>query len=290
MPIYWFLAGAVTALTALAVLSPRLRHLPRWNALASLSWQARAASATAALAFLACAHWFGGTAEPARLAASPAVAPPASTAPSAATQTPFGIAARAMSGVAAGSAPGSVAETPGTAAGSMDTAIANLESRLAKGGGSDGDWELLAKSFEFLGRPSDAVNARAHHLPPADPGAPAEASAPLRGEITLAAGLAGKTTAGQTLFLVAKSVDSPGMPVAVRRFSVGEWPLRFTLDDSHSMTAGRTLSTAGRVTIEARISRTGQPLPAPGDLQGSTGIVDPADHGLLRIVIDHVIS
>jgi hypothetical protein len=73
------------------------------------------------------------------------------------------------------SAPGSlrVATTAAAAApsaaspaGSMDGAIASLEARLARGGGSADDWELLAKSFEFLGRPADAAKARAHQLPP----------------------------------------------------------------------------------------------------------------------------
>jgi hypothetical protein len=55
------------------------------------------------------------------------------------------------------------------------------------------------------------------------------------------------------------------------------------------MLPGRNLSSAGRVTVEARISRQGQPLPAPGDLQGSTGVIRVVDHQPLHIVIDKVI-
>jgi cytochrome c-type biogenesis protein CcmH len=76
----------------------------------------------------------------------------------------------------------------------------------------------------------------------------------------------------------------------VFRGSVGNWPLKFTLDDSQAMMPGRNLSSAGRVTIEARISQKGQPLPAAGDLQGSSGIINPADHQTLKITIDRVIS
>jgi cytochrome c-type biogenesis protein CcmH len=110
------------------------------------------------------------------------------------------------------------------------------------------------------------------------------------GEVSLAADLSAKAAAGATLFIVAKSVDSPGMPVAVFRGSVGAWPVKFTLDDSQSMLPGRNLSSAGRVTIEARISQSGQPLPAAGDLQGSSGVINPSDGRPLKIVIDHVIS
>jgi cytochrome c-type biogenesis protein CcmH/NrfG len=45
---------------------------------------------------------------------------------------------------------------------SMQAAIAGLEARLARGGGSDADWELLAKAYEFVGRTDDARRARSH--------------------------------------------------------------------------------------------------------------------------------
>jgi cytochrome c-type biogenesis protein CcmH len=118
----------------------------------------------------------------------------------------------------------------------------------------------------------------------------ARSAAAVSGEVSLAAALSSKAAAGATLFIVAKSVDSPGMPVAVFRGSVGAWPVKFTLDDSHSMLPGRNLSSAGRVTIEARISQSGQPMPAAGDLQGSSGVINPSDGRPLKIVIDHVIS
>jgi cytochrome c-type biogenesis protein CcmH len=180
---------------------------------------------------------------------------------------------------------------------------------------------LLAKSFEFLGRPADAAKARAKQLPSlaGDSKSPASATAAsgtvgsasaaigsastkaagsaaaasgvaVTGEVTLAAGLAAKATTGETLFIVAKSVDAPGIPVAVFRGSVGNWPLKFTLDDSQAMMPGRNLSSAGRVTIEARISQKGQPLPSAGDLQGSSGVINPADQKPLKITIDRVIT
>ena len=51
-------------------------------------------------------------------------------------------------------------------AGSMDNAVTALEQRLAKGGGSDADWELLARSYEFMQRPAAAAAARARRLAP----------------------------------------------------------------------------------------------------------------------------
>ena len=69
------------------------------------------------------------------------------------------------------------------AAASMDSAVTGLERRLAAGGGNDGDWELLAKSYEFMGRAAAAADARQKRLPPgagaAVPAAPMPAPAPL---------------------------------------------------------------------------------------------------------------
>jgi len=62
-------------------------------------------------------------------------------------------------------APGGTA-TAASAAQSMDAAIAGLEARLAGGGGTDADWELLAKAYEFLGRSEDAQRARTHVATP----------------------------------------------------------------------------------------------------------------------------
>jgi hypothetical protein len=310
MPLFWFLAGVLTTLAVLVVLSPWLRSMPRFASLPAAPWQGSVVAIVIVAAYFASHGWL----------VRPNVADRTSPATAAIAGAPsgsagaFGTAAKVF-GDATGPATtsgGAAIDTPKPGAGSMDNAIASLEARLAKGGGTPDDWELLAKSFDFLGRPADAAKARAKQLPSLTGDAKSSASATaagsqatgapaagspaagsgvaVTGEVTLAAGLAGKATTGETLFIVAKSVDAPGIPVAVFRGSVGNWPLKFTLDDSQAMMPGRNLSSAGRVTIEARISQKGQPLPAAGDLQGSTGVINPADHQTLKITIDRVIS
>jgi len=300
---FWFLAGVLSALAALVLILPWLRTIPRFDSLPAIPWQAPLAAAVLVTASLGLYQWLAHR--------ETAVQP---SAPAAANDTRM---ARAFSAAAStfadatdpsrappsNPAPSNLAAQ--SAAGPMGNAIANLQARLAKGGGTADDWELLAKSYEFLGRPQEAAKARAHQLPlmprdddsaaaePVRAPANAPASAPgksVSGEVSLAATLSAKAAAGATLFIVAKSVDSPGPPVAVFRGSVGTWPVNFTLDDSQSMLPGRNLSNAGRVTIEARISRSGQPLPAAGDLQGSSGVINPADRQPLKIIINKVIT
>jgi hypothetical protein len=288
---FWFLTGILSTLATLILLLPWLRTIPRLGTLPSLPWQARIGAVLMMAAVLGLYRWLGHSdfAASSTAAGQPAVLP-ASNAASAP-----GAFANAVNQAGNLASP-----APKAVAGSMETAIASLEGRLAKGGGSADDWELLAKSYEFLGRSGDASKARARQLPPlpldADKTAGAASSiavvgsgTAVSGEVSLAAGLSAKAAAGATLFIVAKSVDSPGVPVAVFRGSVGTWPVKFTLNDSQSMLPGRNLSSAGRVTIEARISQSGQPLPAAGDLQGSTGAINPADRRPLKILIDRII-
>lgn len=297
LALFWFLTGVLTAIVALVLLLPWLRRNPRFAALPALPWPAAAAALALLVVVLALPRWLGH---------SDRAGEPVSAAPAAKFTLPPSGGSGAIGGSAVG--PAGASGAAGNSAGSMENAIASLESRLAKGGGSAGDWELLAKSYEFLGRPDDAAKARAHQLPPppessgdssamsigaprtASPGGTASMTGrTVSGEVSLAAPLRAKAAAGATLFIVAKSVDSPGAPVAVYRTSVAAWPVRFTLDDSESMIPGRNLSTAGRVIVEARISQSGQAQPGAGDLKGSSGSIDPADRQPLKIVIDQIV-
>jgi len=299
MPLFWFMAGILTTVAVLALLSPWLRTLSQLGALTSTPLRACVSAGVLVATLAGLYEGLGRPHQDERSPPSLATAVPSPTgAAGAPPTTPFGLAAKTFGDATGPSGAGPAAPTA-KSAGSMDSAVASLEARLAKGGGTPGDWELLAKSFEFLKRPDDAAKARAHQLPAAggaSGGAPgiglpaASTAISLSGEVTIDDAIGGKAAAGDTLFILAKSVESPGAPVAVIRTSVGKWPLTFTLDDSQSMMPGRTLSTAGRVIIEARISKKGQPLAAPGDLQGSSGAIDPAAHQPLRIKIDRVIG
>ena len=278
-----FVAGMLVGLALCALLIPQLPRLS-W-AQRSVSSPARGAIGAAVLGAFAVALTVTHGRAPAATGATAGVAAGSFAAAARVMDQATTAPAPAAPGGAAGAAPAAAAN-----AGSMDSAIANLEARLARGGGTPDDWELLAKSFEFLGRPADAAKARAHQLPPADAGkAPATAAGGVTGTVTLDPALAARARSGETLFIIAKSVDSPGPPLAVFRGSVGTWPLSFTLDDSQSMLPGRTLSGAHKVTIEARISSQGQPLPASGDLQGSSGVVDPSAGKPVSIRIDKVL-
>ncbi|MEO5732147.1 MAG: hypothetical protein ABIN96_17610 [Rubrivivax sp.] len=120
-----------------------------------------------------------------------------------------------------------------------------------------------------------AAATAAASAPPAGTAAPANttasaASATVTGTVSLAPALAAQASPGDTVFIFARPADGGRMPVAIVRRQVSDLPYRFVLDDSLSMSPTVRLSTAGRVIVGARISKSGQAMPQPGDLEGSS--------------------
>jgi cytochrome c-type biogenesis protein CcmH len=77
------------------------------------------------------------------------------------------------------------------------------------------------------------------------------------------------------VFIFARAAEGPRFPLAVLRKQVKDLPVKFVLDDSMSMTPEATLSSASKVVVGARVSKTGSATPAPGDLEGVTEPVVP---------------
>ena len=72
------------------------------------------------------------------------------------------------------------------------------------------------------------------------------------------------------------------------RARVRDLPYRFSLDDSMAMAPAMKLSAFPRVVVGARISKSGNAAPQPGDLQGASAPVA-NDAGEVSVVIDRVV-
>lgn len=119
---------------------------------------------------------------------------------------------------------------------------------------------------------------------------PASAAASaVSGRVELAAALKGKANPEDVVFIFARAVDGPRMPLAAKRVRAADLPLDFTLDDSQAVMPGANLSSAQQVRIEVRISKSGMATPGKGDLSGKSAAVKPGAKGL-RIVIDQIDS
>jgi cytochrome c-type biogenesis protein CcmH len=153
--------------------------------------------------------------------------------------------------------------------------IAEVETakREGKGGGK------LAALSEQAAQPAAASPAAKAGAPPA---------ATIAGRVEVASALASKIAPDDTLFIFARAVDGPRVPLAVLRVPVRELPKSFTLDDSMGMAPGVKLSAAQSVVVEARVSKSGNALPQSGDLSGKSAAVKPGAASV-KVVIDQVV-
>ena len=111
------------------------------------------------------------------------------------------------------------------------------------------------------------------------------AAGSVSGVVSLAPELAGRAAPGDTVFIFARAADGPRAPLAVLRAKAGELPLKFALDDSQAMSPELRLSKFAKIRIEARVSKSGNAAPQPGDLQGASEVVSVGARDL-RVVID----
>ncbi len=134
---------------------------------------------------------------------------------------------------------------------------------------------------------ADARAAVGSSLPEAAAAAPAAAASAVSGRISLAPALAARVAPGDTLFVFARAVDGPRMPLAILKRSAVDLPLSFTLDDSMAMSPELKLSAYPNVIIGARLSRSGNAMPSSGDLEGQSAPLGGRRSGV-EVVIDRV--
>ncbi len=107
------------------------------------------------------------------------------------------------------------------------------------------------------------------------------------GRVELSPALKDKANPDDVVFIFARAVDGPRMPLAAQRARVADLPLDFMLDDGQALMSEATISSAQQLRVEVRVSKTGKATPGKGDLTGKSAAVKPGAKGL-RIVIDQV--
>jgi cytochrome c-type biogenesis protein CcmH len=105
--------------------------------------------------------------------------------------------------------------------------------------------------------------------------------------VTIAPALLQQGGVRGTLFVFARAVNGPPLPLAVARFENPSLPLQVTLDDSMAMAAGMNLSSFKQVQVFARVTASGQVRGEPGDLEGNSAPLDLTDKALpVAVTID----
>lgn len=111
----------------------------------------------------------------------------------------------------------------------------------------------------------------------------------LRLRVTLADALRAKASPGDAVFVFAKAVGGPPMPVAIKRLQVSALPADIELGDADAMVPTMRLSNFPKVSVAARVSKSGDASPHTGDLQATPVETATANADVIAVSIDSVV-
>jgi len=92
-----------------------------------------------------------------------------------------------------------------------------------------------------------------------------------------------------TLFVFARAVSGPPMPLAIQRLKASQLPATVTLDDSMSMMPAMKLSKFPQVVVGARVSKSGNAMPQSGDLQTLSSPLESSRSEPVALTIDQIV-
>ncbi|AHL76158.1 cytochrome C [Stutzerimonas stutzeri] len=159
-----------------------------------------------------------------------------------------------------------------------------------------GFWERLVATLPAEDPSREAiqsgiVRAREQLGEPASPSAekPASETAGVVGpeltvDVQLGAALNDEVRPTDTVFVFARALSGPPMPLAVKRLTVADLPATVSLSDADAMTPQLRLSNFKQVKLFARISRDGNAT--HGEWQGSSEPLAPSTGGSVKLTID----
>jgi len=93
-----------------------------------------------------------------------------------------------------------------------------------------------------------------------------------------------------TVFVVALARNGPPAPLAVKRLKVADLPTQLTLSDSDAMLPQFRLSLFEEVDVSARVSKSGQAIPRPGDLSSDKVGNTKQDTATIELLINQQIG
>jgi len=97
-----------------------------------------------------------------------------------------------------------------------------------------------------------------------------------------------KVKPSDTLFIFAKAMQGPPMPLAAVKKTVAALPLTVTLNDAMAMMPQMKLSSFEQVVISAVISKSGQPGAQPGDLFVNMSPVEVKSQKKISLIINQI--
>jgi len=109
-------------------------------------------------------------------------------------------------------------------------------------------------------------------------------TASVAGVVKLSEKLRSTIAPSDTVFIVARTLDGRGPPLAVKQLKAAELPAKFRLDDGNAMVPGRLLSSAPEIALVARLSKTGEALSQPGDIESNVVRTKPGGKDVMLMI------
>lgn len=111
-------------------------------------------------------------------------------------------------------------------------------------------------------------------------------AAAVRVRVRIAPAMLGDVGPDDTVFVFARALSGPPMPLAVGRYTLATLPAEIILDDSSAMAPQLRISGYPEVNVQARVAKGGEPTAQPGDLQSDPVQVAVGDSGVVELLID----
>jgi cytochrome c-type biogenesis protein CcmH len=127
----------------------------------------------------------------------------------------------------------------------------------------------IEKAQSLSGMPAQASTAKAASKPAAN------ANAVLTGKVEIDPALKSQVADTDTVFIFVRAAQGPRMPLVALRKQVRDLPISFSFDDAMSLSPDRKLSSEKNVVVGARISKTGDAMPQPTDIQVVSATMTP---------------
>jgi len=153
-------------------------------------------------------------------------------------------------------------------------------------------WEALLKRPKVSGELAQALSAGIAEARALSAGKKTVAAKPAPGRVsgivTLDSALRARAAPEDTVFVYARAVQGPRIPLAIVKVQVKDLPYNFSLDDSMAMMPEMKLSAFTEVIVGARVSKSGSAKPVAGDLEGASAKVSPGADGV-TVAINQVV-
>lgn len=156
-------------------------------------------------------------------------------------------------------------------------------------------WNRLAALLPPGSEDADVIQANLAELDRLSGGEATSAAKPaaqmtIQGMVELAPALADRVASTDTVFVTARAVNGPKMPLAAMKRQAKDLPLSFTLDDSMVMMPGTKLSDFAEVEVTARISKSGNAITQAGDLRAKSVRITSGVDERVQLLVDEIVK